>query len=161
MKIYIMGSTGSGKTTFARNLSCKYGIEYYELDKIVWDDDNGNIKRTDGEIEKLFQAILRKDDWIIEDVGRSKFIKGREEADRIYYIKISRIKAYFRVVKRWLYQKIGIEDYNYPPTINHLFDMLRITKNYFKKEKSKIDSLEIYKEKVIFLGKKELRKILK
>ena len=73
-KIYIIGPVGSGKTTLSRLLSEKYSIESYELDKIVWDDDNGNIKRTDEEIAKMFNEIISKDSWIIEDVGRKKFI---------------------------------------------------------------------------------------
>ena len=53
-KIYIIGPVGSGKTTLARFLSNKYHIDYYELDKVVFDDDNGNVKRTDEEISKIF-----------------------------------------------------------------------------------------------------------
>ena len=36
MKIYIMGSTGSGKTYLSKILSNKYNIEAFELDKIVY-----------------------------------------------------------------------------------------------------------------------------
>ena len=43
-KIYIIGPVGSGKTTLSRLLSRKYNIKEYELDKIVWDDNNGNVK---------------------------------------------------------------------------------------------------------------------
>ena len=88
-KIYIIGPVGSGKTTLAGILSKKYHIEKYELDKIVWDDENGNIKRTDNEINKLFKEILQNKRWIIEDVGREKFIDGIKEADIIYYINLS------------------------------------------------------------------------
>ena len=44
-KIYIIGSPGSGKTYFSKKLSEKYNIKCYQLDKVAWDDDNGNIKR--------------------------------------------------------------------------------------------------------------------
>lgn len=44
-KIYIIGPVGSCKTTLSELLSKKYNIKKYELDKVVWDDDNGNIKR--------------------------------------------------------------------------------------------------------------------
>ena len=60
-KIYIIGPVGSGKTTLARKLSKEYNIASYELDKIVWDDDNGNIKRSDEEIKILFNEIITKD----------------------------------------------------------------------------------------------------
>ena len=78
-KIYIIGPVGSGKTTLSRLLSEKYSIESYELDKIVWDDDNGNIKRTDEEIAKMFNEIISKDSWMIEDVGRKKDRRRRTE----------------------------------------------------------------------------------
>ena len=115
-KIYIIGPVGSGKTTFSKKLSEKYKIKRYELDKVAWDDENGNIKRTDEEALKIFNDILRNESWIIEDVGRNKFRKGREEADIIYYIKLTRLKSYYRVSKRWIKQRIGKEPYNNPPT---------------------------------------------
>ena len=42
-KIYIIGPVGSGKTTLARFLSNKYHIDYYELDKVVFDDGRARI----------------------------------------------------------------------------------------------------------------------
>ena len=42
--IAIAGPSSSGKTTFSKNLSKKYDIKRYELDKVSWDDENGNIK---------------------------------------------------------------------------------------------------------------------
>ena len=47
MKIYIIGSPASGKTTLAKKLSKRYDIKYYELDCIVYDDENNHIKRTE------------------------------------------------------------------------------------------------------------------
>ena len=99
-KIYIIGPVGSGKTTFASKLSKKYNIKYYELDKVSWDDDNGNIKRSKEEVQQIFKNILKNKKWIIEDVGRDKFKEGRTLADVIYYIKFPRIKSYYRVTKR-------------------------------------------------------------
>ena len=47
MKIYIIGPSGSGKTTLSEYLSKKYNIKNYELDKLVYDDDNNHIKRSE------------------------------------------------------------------------------------------------------------------
>ena len=69
-KIYIIGPTGAGKSTFASKLSDKYHIKWYELDKVSWDDENGNIRRPEEEALKMFSDILKNDSWIIEDVGR-------------------------------------------------------------------------------------------
>ena len=160
-KIYIIGPVGSGKTTFATKLANKYNIDYYELDKVAWDDDNGNIKRTDEEASKIFNNIINKDSWIIEDVGRSKFKAGRDKADIIYYIKFPRLKSYYRVSKRWLKQRLGKERYNHPPTIKQWLYFISTVNSYYKKEKYKIKSLEEYKDKLIYVNKKKIKKILR
>ena len=99
-KIYIIGAVGTGKTTLAKDLSKKLNIKMYELDKVVWDDENGNIKRSDEEVQKLFGEILNKETWIIEDVGRKKFIEGIKQADIVYYIDLPSWLIYKRCVLR-------------------------------------------------------------
>ena len=159
-KIYIIGPIGSGKTTFSKKLSKKLGIKSYELDKVCWDDENGNIKRTDEEALKLFNKILKNKTWIIEDVGRDKFKKGRELADTIYYIKLPRLKSYFRVVKRWINQRLGREDYNFPPTFKHLLYFISIVNSYYKNEKNKLKELELFQSKLVFIDNKKINYIL-
>lgn len=49
MKIDIIGSVASGKTTLAGKISQKYNVPYYEKDNIVWDrtrmeTENGHPK---------------------------------------------------------------------------------------------------------------------
>lgn len=100
MKIYIIGPTGSGKTTLSERLSKKYNIKCYELDLLVYDDDNNHIKRLPEVRDNMFNEILKKKSWIIEDVGRQIFKKGRQESDIIYYINIPRIIVYKRVITR-------------------------------------------------------------
>ena len=159
-KIYIIGPVGSGKTTFATKLSKIYNIKYYELDKVSWDDDHGNIKRPDKEAQKIFKNILKNKKWIIEDVGRDKFAQGRCEADIIYYIKLSRIKSYYRVTKRWIKQRLGKERYNHPPVFTQWFYYLSTVNSYYKKEKSKLKSLEEYKDKLVFVNNKDIKRII-
>lgn len=161
MKIYIIGSTGSGKSTLASILSKKMNIKNYELDLLVYDDEHNHVKRSDKEIEKLFNKILKNDSWIIEDVGRSKFSKGRSKADKIYYLKLSKFEVYKRVILRWIKQRMGKLFYNYPPTLNALIDMIKVTNSYFKKEKTKLKQLEPYKDKIEFLSKKKLNELEK
>ncbi len=159
LKIYIIGPPASGKTTLSKVLSKKYNIERYELDKLVFDDNNNHIRRDDETIKKMFNDILSKDSFIIEDVGRSKFVKGLEKCDKIYYINLKKREVYKRVIKRWFNQRQGKEEYNYPPTLAQLIDMFRVVNSYYKKEKKKLENVNNVKEKVIYLDKDKLNEL--
>lgn len=159
-KIYIIGPVGSGKSTFSKKLSKKYGINYYELDKVSWDDENGNIKRSEEEALKLFNDILKNESWIIEDIGREIFERGKVEADIIYYIRLQKIKSYFRVTKRWIKQRIGKEPYNCPPTFKQLLYFISTVNSYYQKEKSKLKGLEKYSDKLIFINNRDINSII-
>ena len=161
MKIYIIGSPGSGKTTLAKVLSKRYNIKHYELDCIVYDDNNNHRKRTKEEIEELFSTIIKNKSFIIEDVGRNKFKKGREICDKIYYIKLNKARIYKQMISRWFKQRLGKEKYNYPPTIHQFFETIKDVKNYLKIEKTRLSELNKYKDKITFLNKKELNNLLK
>ncbi len=158
-KIYIIGPVGSGKSTLGKRLSQKYNLCYYELDKIVHDDLN-NVKRNVDEINKLFLDIINNDSWLIEDVGRKIFEDGKKYADIIYYIDLNKYKIYYRVVKRWVKQKLRLEKFNYKPTIKGLIQMICwahqdiVNKDEVKKELIK------YGDKVIFITSRDINKLL-
>ena len=156
-KIYIIGPVGSGKTTLSELLSKKYNIKKYELDKIVWDDDNGNIKRTDEEINVLFNKIIDNKSWIIEDVGRKKFIDGIKKADITYYIDLPKITIYKRCISRWIKQKLGKEKYNYKPTLKSLFKMLKWANQDFKNKTQKIECIINNSKKYKIVKKKDMK----
>lgn len=156
-KIYIIGSVGSGKTTLAKKLSKDLNISYYELDNIVWKyNPNGDIRRSEEEIEILFNKILEKDNWIIENVGRSYFDRGYEEADTIIYLKLSRLVLYKRVILRWIKQNLKIEKASYKSDLKMLRQMLL----WVDKEINdcKLNKLQFYMDKVTILDEKSVKK---
>ncbi len=159
-RIYIIGPVGSGKTTLSKILSQKLNIKKYELDKIVWDDDNGNIKRTDDEINKLFNEIINNKSWIIEDIGRKKFIDGIKKADITYYIDLPKITIYKRCITRWLKQKLGKEKYNYKPTLKSLIEMLNWAKQDIKNKNEKIERIKNNSKNYKILKKKDIKKLI-
>ena len=156
-KIYIIGPVGSGKTTLSQLLSEKYNIKKYELDKIVWDDDNGNIKRTNEEISRLFNSIINDKAWIIEDVGRKKFIDGIRKADITYYIDLPKIIIYKRCICRWIKQKLGKEKYNYKPTLKSLCEMLKWAKQDFKNKNEKMEYIIANSKEYKILKKNDIK----
>lgn len=158
-KIYIIGPVGSGKTTLSEILSKKYNIKKYELDKIVWDDDNGNIKRTDEEIHRMFNKVINNKSWIIEDVGRKKFIDGIKNADIVYYLNLPKIIIYKRCISRWIKQRLGKEKYNYKPTLKSLLEMLGWANQDFKNKNEKIERIINYSKKYKILKNKDIKKL--
>lgn len=158
-KIYIIGSVASGKTTLATHLSNKLNIASYELDKIIYDDDKGNVKRTEEEVKCLFDKIINKKVWIIEDVGRKIFIEGLQKADVVYYLKMSKVTIYKRCITRWLKQKLNLETYNYKPTLKSLFQMLKWAKDYFKNETTKIEYINSNSKNIRILKRKDIKKL--
>lgn len=159
-KIYIVGGVATGKTTFSKKLSKLLNIDCYELDNLVWNDSH-SIKRSDEEREKMFSEILKKETWIIEDVGRKKFKRGLEEADTIYFLFINKYRIYFRVLKRWIKQKFKLEPYNYKPTIKGLFEMYGWAFKDIKVRKSKLNELHTYKHKLYILKEKDIKSFYK
>ena len=141
-KVYIIGAVGTGKTTLAKKMSEKLNIKMYQLDKVVWDDDNGNRKRTDEEVFDIFEKILKQDSWIIEDVGRKKFIEGIKKADMVYYIDLPNFVIYKRCILRWIKQKIGKEKYNYKPTLKGLIQMMKWARQDIKNKDEKINRIK-------------------
>ena len=156
-KIYILGAVGSGKTTFAKSLSKELCIPYYELDNVVWEyHPGGDIKRSPEEVERLFLEILNNGNWIIENVGRSFFDKGFEEADTIIYLNISKSVLYKRVLLRWLKQNLGIEKAPYKTDIKMLLQMFKWVDKEL--DNSKLNKLHPYEEKLEILNHKQVKK---
>ena len=158
-KIYIIGPVCSGKTTLSNNISSKLGIRAYELDKVIWDDDNGNVRRSQDDINSLFKKIVNNNKWIIEDIGREEFIEGLKEADIVYYLDISPFVLYKRCVFRWIKQKIGIESYNYKPTIKSLFENFGWIKRDVNNKKVKLNYIRKYSRKYVILNKKNIKEL--
>lgn len=119
MKIYIIGSVSSGKSTLAKKLSKAIDIPYISLDEVVYISDKtnpwGNRKRQVEERDKLFYSIMQQPKWIIEDAGRSCFEKGLNKADIIVLLEIPTKIRNYRIIKRWIKQRLGIKKCIYNP----------------------------------------------
>lgn len=155
MKIYIVGSVSSGKSTLAKKLSKTLKIPYQSLDEVVHVPDKsnpwGNRKRKVEERDNLFYSVINQKDWIIEDTGRPCFEDGLKGADTIILLEISKKIRNYRIIKRWIKQRLRIEKCIYNPRYEMLKCMLKWAKDYdLGKDKLK-DRISTYQEKVIVL----------
>ena len=150
MKVLIIGSVASGKSTLARKLSNKFNIKSYEIDSIVHDDAN-NIKRKNEDQQKIIEKIDNQKEWIIEGTLRRNLYNLLEMADNIIYVDTPLIIRKKRIFTRYIRQKLGIEKCGYKPSYKMLKNMYTWTKEFESKRKDFEDVLKKHQEKLIVI----------
>lgn len=160
MKILIIGTVGTGKTTLAKRLSKQYNIEYYEIDSIVHDDNNGGIKRTFKQQDEIIKEINKNNKWIIEGVLRENLFYLLDLSDKIILLDVNRRKRNIRILIRYIKQKLKLEQVNYTPSLKMLKSMYKWSEKYDKNKKELMEMLDKYKDKVkiikqIFINPKQ------
>ena len=147
MKVLIIGSVGSGKSTYSKKISDMSGIERYEIDSIVHDDINDS-KRNEHEIKKILDDINSKDEWIIEGVLRKNLEFLLDYSDKIILLDTKYKTRKRRIIKRYIKQKLRIEKCNYKPSIKLLKQMLIWNKRFEYNKKSLMIKLDKYYDKL-------------
>lgn len=87
-KILIVGSAGSGKTTFAKSLGEILNLPVIHLDKEYW-KPNWVKPEHDEWVEKL-EKLLNQERWIIDGNYRSTLKQRVEKADMIIFLDYDR-----------------------------------------------------------------------
>ena len=154
MKIHIIGGSGSGKSFLAEALSKEYGIPHYDLDNLQWDNSANTygVKRNPKERESLLDNILKTQDWIIEGVYYKWCQQCFEDADKIYLLNVPRYKYRYRIVRRFIRRKFGIEN-GKKETLKSVINLLKWADKYQKEDMIEIQKiLEKYSEKVVSIS---------
>ena len=163
MKIRIIGCSGSGKTYLAKKLSQKYSVPYFDLDDIQWDNSQNSygVKMPLEKRNQMLNNILQRPDWIIEGVYYAWVQKSFEDADMIYVLDMPKHLYKFRIIKRFIKRKIGLEK-GKKETLKSVYNLLKWTDTFQNiNMKEIIRILEAYKDKVVFIKKKaEINRIL-
>lgn len=160
MKIHIIGGSGTGKSYISELISKQYNIPHYDLDDIFWDNEAityGTKMSIDKRAHKL-NEILEKDNWVIEGVFYDWLKDSFEIADYIFIIITNPVVFNYRIIKRFVRRKLGIEKTK-KETIKSLIELIIWTNKYQKRNIPKIISfLDQYHNKVIIItnGKKIL-----
>ena len=157
MKIRIIGCSGSGKTYLAKRLSEKYNIPNFDLDDIQWDNSQNSygIKMPIENRNRMLNDILQQPNWIIDGVYYAWVQKSFEDADIIYVLDMPKRLYRFRIIKRFVKRKIGLEK-GKKETLKSVYNLLKWTNTFQNTNMKEIISiLESHKEKVIYIKKKE------
>lgn len=156
MKILIVGTVGTGKTTLARKLSKEYNIKYYEIDSIVHDDVNKK-KRTPQQQNEIISNINKEDGWIIEGVLRENLEYLLEIVEKIIYLDIPKNIRNKRILTRYIKQKIGIEKSNYKPSLKMLKMMYKWSNEFEKNREGFEKKLNKYEDKLEVIGNEKTK----
>ena len=157
MRIHIIGGSGTGKSYVTKKVSEKFNISHYDLDNIFWDNTSehyGVRMPIEKRAEKL-NSILKNSNWVIEGVYYSWLNDSFSNADYIFILNSPVIVYRYRIIKRFLKRKLGVEK-GKKETLKSLIGLLKWTDNYQKNKMPKIlEFLEPYKEKIILLENSE------
>ena len=67
MRILVFGNSGSGKTSYARIVSEKHGLEHLDLDSIVWEPNQIAVERPpEAILASLDTFLAAHEKWVIE-----------------------------------------------------------------------------------------------
>ncbi|HCH0719310.1 TPA: adenylate kinase [Vibrio parahaemolyticus] len=99
-RINVIGSSGSGKSTFAKALAQKLDVTHIEMDKLFW--KAGWRESTDHEFFSNLKMALTQSEWVLDgNYSRTESIKW-QDVDTIIWLDYSRTVTFYRAIKRAL-----------------------------------------------------------
>jgi adenylate kinase family enzyme len=99
-KIVIIGSAGTGKSTFARKLGSILHIRVYHLDRIFW--QRGWVKKSSETRIDILQHLVQDKQWIIEGSYLSSSEPRLNAADTVIFLDNAPLVCFQRIIKRHL-----------------------------------------------------------
>jgi adenylate kinase family enzyme len=99
-RILVMGSSGSGKSTFAQRLSAATGIPFVSLDALFWKP--GWVESEPAEFDARVTEAARQPRWIMDgDFFSYETAKLRRQlADTIFWFDLPRLTCMLGIVTR-------------------------------------------------------------
>ncbi|MCI5744694.1 MAG: hypothetical protein MR270_00180 [Erysipelotrichaceae bacterium] len=102
-KIIVLGNSGSGKSTFTKNLSKITNIDALHLDVLIYKHD---WKTSEYEsVKHKIDDFINKDTWIIDGNFLKKSPQRFTLCDTIYFLDINRFTCLFSVIYRYFKYK--------------------------------------------------------
>jgi len=97
-KIVVVGSSGCGKTTFARRLSQVTNIPHYEIDSMFWKPDW--VMTKDDEFRSLVDNVTKHNEWIMDGNYRKVQDLTIGRADTVIWLNYTFLKVLHQVTFR-------------------------------------------------------------
>src|SRR5262249_28729574 len=98
MRVAVVGSSGSGKTTMGRAIAARLGLDFVELDSIF--HQPGWTELPDDEFRARVRAVVDRDAWVID--GNYGVVRPLvlERATTVVWLDYSRPRVMQQVIRR-------------------------------------------------------------
>ena len=129
------------------------------MDNLVWDRSAENLRFPIEVRDSNLGEILSKDSWILEGVQYNWGIESFNKADLIFVLKPHTLVRDYRVLRRFIRTRIGIERWNYKQSFKNLYQMIVVwNRGYDREGFSKIIELtdSIAEKRVVVRNLKEI-----
>lgn len=104
-KISVIGTTGSGKSTFAKRLASKIEARYVQMDQLLW--KSHWVESTDAEFLPKVAEAVSGDSWVIDgNYSRTNAIKW-QHADTIIWLDFSYSRTLLQLFRRTVTRAIS------------------------------------------------------
>jgi adenylate kinase family enzyme len=108
LRINVIGTSGSGKTTFGRDLASVLHIPFIELDAIFWGPDWS--EPDDSELFPKLSGALSGDNWVLDgNYSRTLDIKW-ERVESVIWLDFSFLRTVAQAIKRAISRIITQEE---------------------------------------------------
>jgi adenylate kinase family enzyme len=98
-RVLVMGSSGSGKSTFAMRLSEVTGIPFVSLDALFWKP--GWVKSDKAEFQERVTEAARQPRWIMDGNFQSHLVELRRDvSDTVIWFDLPRSTCMLGILKR-------------------------------------------------------------
>ncbi|MGI9064780.1 MAG: DNA topology modulation protein [Pyrinomonadaceae bacterium] len=97
-KVLVIGSGGSGKSTFARRLGALLDLEVIHLDSIYWSP--GWVEMPKPDWNRTVEELLTRNAWIIDGNYSGTLEMRLEACDTVIFLDLSRVIYLWRLLKR-------------------------------------------------------------
>lgn len=132
-KYFISGGSGSGKSTYAKQLSEQLNIPHFDLDDIYWITYGHSRPKRERDI-MLNKILTTNPSWIIEGVYSSAWvIPIINDADKIIIINPPTWKRQWRIIKRYLVNRFDDTQNSHNETLTSVSKLLHWSQQYESK----------------------------
>lgn len=161
-RVLVIGNTGAGKTTFAKELAEKTGLPLIHLDKIFWCGNWTHLSQT--EFDMALQVELEKEKWII-DGNYDRTLEHRMKfAETVFFFDIPTVTCLWGITKRIIqnYGKTRPDmGGNCPDSFGKAKELYKSTITYNRRNRKKYHELLKKSENtIVFKSRKDARKYL-